>query len=64
MRELDELLGDYLSSRYESASERDKSVFRELLALPDPELTGYLLGGQEPADRGFAHVVDQIRSRT
>lgn len=64
MRELDELLQGYFDRHYANASDGEKAAFRALLALPDPELIGYLLGGQETADRVSAHVVRQIRNRT
>ena len=46
MRELDELLLHYLDGRYVQADEPEKAAFRSLLALPDPELIGYLLQQQ------------------
>jgi antitoxin CptB len=63
MRELDILLTNYLDHAYGQARERQKQAFRELLALPDPELIDYLLGGQLPADAALADVVSQIRDR-
>jgi antitoxin CptB len=64
MRELDELLAGYLQTRYERTTESQKAAFRALLALPDPELIGYLLGSQVHADADIADVIDTIRSRT
>lgn len=49
MRELDELLTAYLEREYPTASEAQKSVFREFLQLPDPVIAGYLLQ-REPVD--------------
>ena len=43
MRELDELLLNYLKQRYEFAPDDEKAAFRALLKLPDAELLGYLL---------------------
>jgi succinate dehydrogenase flavin-adding protein (antitoxin of CptAB toxin-antitoxin module) len=43
MRELDELLLNYLERRYPTADEADKAAFQSLLTLPDPELASYLL---------------------
>jgi antitoxin CptB len=63
MRELDLLLTGYLENDYPQTSEDQKQAFRELLALPDPDLIGYLLGGQIPADIVLANVVSQIRDR-
>ena len=61
MRELDILLTNYLDDDYGQASEQQKDAFRKLLALPDPQLIGYLLGGQTPPDAALANVVSQIR---
>jgi antitoxin CptB len=63
MRELDLLLTNYLDNDYGQAREQQKEAFRELLALPDPELIGYLLGGQTPPDAALANVVSHIRDR-
>jgi succinate dehydrogenase flavin-adding protein (antitoxin of CptAB toxin-antitoxin module) len=63
MRELDILLTNYLDNDFAQATEEQKQAFRELLALPDPELIDYLLGGQSPQDRALANVVSQIRGR-
>ena len=61
MRELDVLLTGYLDDRYAQAAWPRKQAFRKLLALPDPELIGYLLGGQTPSDAMLADVVQDIR---
>ena len=46
MRELDELLLSYLDRSYAVACEAEKAAFQSLLALPDPDLVGYLLQQQ------------------
>jgi antitoxin CptB len=48
MRELDELLLQYLENGHEQADAAEKSAFQTLLALSDPELISYLLQQQEP----------------
>ena len=63
MRELDELLLNYLTQRYEFAPDDEKAVFRALLKLPDPELVGYLLQKEIPAPR-FRMIIDDILKRT
>ena len=63
MRELDQLLLRFLENEYPVCGEVQKSAFRELLALPDPELIGYLLGGQIPVDTNIANVVSSIQNR-
>ena len=62
MRELDQLLVAYLDDYYDDAPEADKEAFKALLALPDPELVGYLLNHQTP-DPTLQSVVDVILDR-
>lgn len=61
MRELDELLLGWFDACYGKADERQKAVFRELLALSDPELVGYLLYGEGEQAGAMADVIRQIR---
>jgi succinate dehydrogenase flavin-adding protein (antitoxin of CptAB toxin-antitoxin module) len=64
MRELDELLLGYFEHTYGRSSEAEKAAFRELLALPDPELATILLR-LDAVPRGVpALVIERIRSRT
>ncbi len=62
-RELDELLARYLDGAYELAPESEKTAFRDLLELPDPELMGYLLGSLVHRDPQIADVIETIRCR-
>ena len=64
MREMDELLVGWFDASYADAPESEKSAFRRLLELPDPELIGYLLDGDEAADRELGRVISRIRSGT
>jgi succinate dehydrogenase flavin-adding protein (antitoxin of CptAB toxin-antitoxin module) len=64
MRELDELLQRYFANAYGASSEAEKAAFRDLLALPDPDLVRYLVTGQASADGVSARVIERIRSRT
>jgi antitoxin CptB len=61
MRELDVLLTRWLDTAYDDASDAQKSSFRRLLTLSDPELAGYLLSGLPPEDPELADVVREIR---
>ena len=63
MRELDDLLLYWLERRYGTASDSDKSAFRELLTVSDPELVGYLLKREEPQSEAIAAIVRQILER-
>jgi len=62
MRELDVLLSGWLEQQYDIAADDDKSAFRRLLSLPDPELARYLLAGERAGDPEIARVVELIRS--
>jgi antitoxin CptB len=63
MRELDELLLQYLEDRYGQAGADEKAAFRALLELPDPELIGYLLH-QHPHPPDLVVVIGPILKRT
>ena len=63
MRELDELLIRYLEIRYPNANEDEKQAFQTVLALPDPELNGYLLQRQTPSSNSVARVIEHILSQ-
>ena len=63
MKELDALLSAYLESRYDAAGDTEKAAFEALLALPDPDLVGYLLQRQEPDSEDIAGVVAYILGR-
>lgn len=61
MRELDDLLLNYLDNRYCDAGDAEKAAFHSLLALPDPDLISYLLQQQShPAELDI--VIQSIRS--
>jgi succinate dehydrogenase flavin-adding protein (antitoxin of CptAB toxin-antitoxin module) len=62
MRELDEVLGRFLHEGLPAAGEAERAAFAELLALSDPQLAGYLLGGQIPSAPHLAQLVLRIRS--
>ena len=61
MRELDELLLAYLEQRYDGSTSVERDAFARLLELQDPEIFGYLLGRDRPADAALSHVVARIR---
>ena len=60
MLELDELLLRYVERRYGVAATDEKAAFEALLALPDPELVGYLFLGHSPESPALASVVRAI----
>ena len=63
MRELDQLLGWYLETRYPLADDAAKAAFSTLLEQQDPELWAWLLGRSQPEDVSWRRIVDEIRAR-
>ena len=61
MRELDELLLQYLENDYRQSSDEKKEAFRQLLALSDPELRAYLLGGEQTGQPAVDDILRQMR---
>ena len=60
-RELDVMLGWWLSERYPQADAVAHADFDALLDTPDPDLWDWLTGHAEPDPR-FAAIVDEIRA--
>jgi antitoxin CptB len=63
MRELDQLLGWYLETRYSAAGDAEKAAFSTLLEQPDPELWDWLSGRSIPAVPALRMIIDEIRAR-
>ena len=63
MRELDILLERFLRQGYIASSDAEKSAFRSLLTLQDPELAGYLLRDVPNDDAVSARVIARILGR-
>ncbi len=61
MRELDELLGQFLVQRYADLDACDRSTFNTLLEYPDAVLLELLMGRMAPADSDIARLVRAIR---
>ena len=62
MKELDVLLERFAERLLPGASEAECRVYDELLALPDPLLALYLLGGEPPAETHLAQATSRIRA--
>ncbi|WP_300619247.1 succinate dehydrogenase assembly factor 2 [Dokdonella sp.] len=62
-RELDRLLGDWLDNAWPDADVQRRADFDRLLDVQDPDLWDWLMGHADPADPGFAAIVDDIRAR-
>jgi antitoxin CptB len=63
MRELDILLERYLENSYAESHSAEKSAFRQLLTLSDPELAAYLLRGVSSNDVLTRNVIARILGR-
>jgi succinate dehydrogenase flavin-adding protein (antitoxin of CptAB toxin-antitoxin module) len=61
MKELDVMLERFARERLPGSCEQERRAFDELLALPDPLLAGYLLGGVTPPEPRLAHLTAGIR---
>jgi antitoxin CptB len=61
-KELEVLLERFAQQLLPQASAAECRVFAELLALPDPVLAGYLLGGAVPAEPHLAQASSRIRA--
>ncbi len=64
MLELELFLNDFLEYNYEHLSDKNKSLFVDLLNIIDPVLFDYLMGVKEPDDPGLRDVVQAIREAT
>ncbi len=62
MKELDLLLERFAREALPGASPALRTAFEQLLALPDPLLAGYLLGGNTPPEAELALVTGAIRT--
>jgi len=62
MKELDVLFERFARGALAQASPPERACFEALLALPDPLLAGYFLGGEAPADPALAALVRRIRT--
>jgi antitoxin CptB len=63
MRELDQLLGQWLDARFAQADASAQRAFAELLEQPDPQLWDWLSGRQAPPRGDWQCIVDEIRNR-
>jgi len=62
MRELDDLLQNYFTKRYDDEDEGVRQAFCALLEYPDQLLLEYLMGRLVPHDPVLADVVTRVRS--
>jgi antitoxin CptB len=60
MKELDVLLERYAAAVLPQADAVERRLLATLLERPDPELAGYFLGGEVPAEPDLAALVTRI----
>lgn len=60
MKELDVVLGRYAATALAQAAPAERRLLARLLERPDPELAGYFLGGEVPAEPEMAALVTRI----
>ena len=61
MKELDLVMTRYLDTQYSQASEPERESFRDLLALPDPDLYSLLLGREMATTGRLENLAKTIR---
>ena len=64
MRELDELLGHFMSEGYATLDSREREHLVRLLEYPDQLLLSWFMGRAVPADGDVARLVRRIRHTT
>ena len=62
MLELDALLGDFVDHHYLQLDDHDKTVFKQVLNLPDQLLFDYFFGNGKSIDKDVNNVIERIRS--
>ena len=62
MRELDELLHNFLHKRFAELNLQQQVTFDTLLEYPDAVLLELLMGRMTPADREVEYLVQEIRN--
>lgn len=62
MRELDEVLLNYLERVYPTAGADQQAAFRDLLDCPDPDVLAFVTGRSRPERKDLADVVNAVRT--
>jgi antitoxin CptB len=64
MKELDQLLLNYLQGRFAQADAAERETFAACLELPDPQLASWLLGRSTPEEPHLQKLIEHIRAAT
>jgi len=62
VKELDVLFTKFVESTYDGLTDAEKQAFDKLLDLEDPDILGFMLYSQKPADSDVASIVEKIHS--
>jgi antitoxin CptB len=64
MRELDELLTNYLTDQFPGANPLEQAAFLQLLDFPDADVNDYCLRLRQPPSPVLRDLVDRITTRS
>ena len=64
MRELDELLTNYLTDQFPGANPLEQAAFRQLLDSPDADLNDYCLKRREAPSAALRDIIARITTRS
>ncbi len=62
MKELDQLLLNYLQVRFAKADAAERERFAACLELPDPQLASWLLGRSAPEEPELKELIAHIKA--
>ncbi len=63
MLELDVLFMPFVEEAYDALTDKDKEIFKRLLACDDPDLFAWFMGHQVCKDEELNHMVQLILDR-
>lgn len=61
MLECDLFLVPFFEQHYDSLSDTEKEVFKQLLHEPDPVLITWFMGTAKPTQKAYQTLIDKIR---
>ena len=64
MRELDELLTNYLTEQFPGANPSERAAFLQLLDSPDADVNDYCLKLRQPPSLALQEVIARITTRS
>lgn len=61
-KEMDHLLGKFAQAHLENMDEPQLARFEQFIALPDPELQGWLMAPERPSGTDYDDLVTAVRA--